>query len=198
MSFFADQNVRISRICNLNRDDMYRIIEHGIDPVDRVGLARGCRERMAEVVKVISHYGAKRFRGVAHDLHEAVQFTLRTIESLLRPRWSESEIERPVELEAAEILVEVITLVVRVELLKIRQLEGLSRALWRLDSEAAYFSRVSEHANPALRQLDRKSVFEIERKAGCLSLQLNDALSDIPCKIAQLRKRPRYIDYPWA
>ena len=191
-SFFADQNARISRNCSLNRDDMYRIIEHTISPVDRVAVARGCRERMVQAVKIISDYGPRRFRGAGEDLYKAVQFTLRTIDELQRPRYGESEVERPVELETAALLAEMIPLVVRTETLKIRQLQELRRALLKSLSRANDLSRVSHGADPALLQLDRELLMEIGRNAWTLGGLLDDALCEIPHKIAKLRGPRRY------
>lgn len=188
-SFFADQTARISRNCSLNRDHMNRIIEHGIDPVDRVEVARRCRERMAEAVKIISHYGPKRFRGAGEDLYEAVQLTLRTIDWLLSPRDGESEVERPVELETAALLAEVIPLVVRTETLKIRQLQELRRALLQLGSRANDLCYVSQGTKPAFLQLDREALIKIESNAWTLGGLLDDAQFEIPYKIAKLRKK---------
>lgn len=194
-SFFADQNARISRICSLNSDDMYRIIEHGIDPVDRVGVARGCRERMAQAVKIISDYGPRHFHGAGEDLNKVVQSTLRTIDWLLRPRYGESEGERPAELKTAALLAEMIPFVVRTEILKIRQLQELRRALLPLGSRANDFCYVSQSAKPAFVQLDRESLSEIVSSAFTLGGLLDDAQFEIPCKLAKLRKkRRRHID----
>lgn len=194
-SFFADQNARISRNCSLNSDDMYRIMEHGIDPVDRVAVARGCRERMAQAVKIISDYGPRRFRGAGEDLHEAVQSILRTIDWLLRPRYGESEVERPVELETAALLAEMIPLVVRTEMLKVRQLLELRRALVPVGSRAKSFCYVSHGAKPGFVQLDQVSLSQIVSHAFSLGSLLDDAQFEIPYKLAKLRKkRRRYAD----
>lgn len=194
-SFFADQNARISRNCSLNRDDMYRIIEHTISPVDRVAVARGCRERMAQAVKIISDYGPRRFRGAGEDLYKAVQFTLRTIDRLLRPRYGESEAERPVELETAALLAEMIPLVVRTEVLKTRQLQELRRALLPVGSRVNNFCYVSHGAKPGFVQLDQESLSQIVSHALTLGSLLDDAQFEIPYKLAKLRKkRRRYAD----
>lgn len=190
-SFFADQNAKISRNCSLNRDDMYRIIEHAISPVDRVAVARGCRERMVQAVKIISDYGPRRFRGAGEDLNKVVQSTLRTIDWLLRPRYGESEVERPAELKTAALLAEMIPLVVRTEMLKIRQLQELRRALLPVSSRANNFCYVSHGAKPGFAQLDQESLRQIVSHAFSLGSLLDDAQFEVPYKLTKLRKKRR-------
>ena len=188
--YFAGQSARITEICRLNRDDMWLIIGHASCPVDRISLARECRKRMAQPAWMLSRYGPRRIRAANEELGASVQFTLRTIDWLLRPRDGGSEAERPVELEAATLLAEVIALIVDAEALKIPHLQELNRALMQSASRTFNLCRVSQGANPAFSKLDKDSLIEIESNAIGLGIVLDHVQSAIPHKIAKLR-RPR-------
>lgn len=188
--FFAEQVARIDGICRINQTDMFRIIEHGIDPVDRVGVARECRERMAWVLRTFSHYGPRRLRRAASEMHKLVQTALRTIEWLIRERFNECEAEWSVALETAEVVAEVIGQVVSTEILNIRQLQGLRVALGQFERRADYLS-ASDHY--LYRRFDKGSIVTLCANAFGLAIRLDQTGFDIIYKIDKLRRdrRPR-------
>lgn len=196
-SFFAGQGARIAEICGSVREDMFRIMEYRIEPVDRVALARECRERMAEAAKILSRYGHKRVRGAADELHRTLAVALRTIESLL-PEWFVTpDGERPVELETATLLAEIVGIIVDAEVLKIMQLRELSRTLHQRMSQANGLICGRRQSDPRV-NLAGELGNEIGAEAIALSMQLDNTLHEIPYKIDKLRRpRSRYAESDW-
>lgn len=194
-TFFAGKSAEVSEHCRLARDDMFRIQEHLMEPVDRVAVARECLKRVAAAVSIRHIFGPRRVRGAAEELNNSLELAVRTIEWLMSDRYHRSELERPVELQAAEILVEVVGIIVEAGTLKITRLKALHRTCSRLKEHARFLYQIAcRDDGRYFGQLGEALLSDIRNTALGLDFKADDVGSEIITKMHQLRRcrRPRY------
>lgn len=189
MTFFADKSAKVSELCRLARDDMYRIQEHSIEAVDRVVVARDCLERTTAAVEIRRIYGPRYVRGAAQELNQSLELAVRTIAWLWEWRPHRIELERPVELETAKILGGVVEVIVAAGTLKITRLNALFRMFLELKRNA--WSLSSRAEGPDLNQMDDALRFDVQSGALGLSFKADDVKSQITEELNRLR-RPHY------
>lgn len=194
-TFFAGKSAEVSEHCRLACDDMFRIQEHLIEPVDRVAVAHECLKRITAAVSIRRIFGPRRVRGAAEELNNSLELAVRTIEWLLSYRYHRTELERPVELKAAEILVGVVGVIVSAGTLKITRLRELHRTLLKLEETAWFlYQKAQSHGDRDFGQLDEALLSDIRNTSLALSFKADDVVSEISAKIHQLRRcrRQRY------
>lgn len=194
-AFFAGKSAEVSEHCRLARDDMFRIQEHLIEPVDRVAVARECLKRITSAVSIRQIFGPRLVRGAAEELNESLELAVRTIEWLMSDRYHRSELERPVELQTAEVLVEVVGVIVGAGTLKITRLKALHRTSYRLKEHARFlYQKACQDDGGYFGQLGEAILSEIRNAALGLDFKADDVGSEIITKMHQLRRcrRPRY------
>lgn len=194
IAFFAARSAEVAEHCRLARDDMFRIQEHLMEPVDRVAVARDCLKRVTAAVRIRHNFGVRRVRGAAEELNKTLEHAVRTIEWLLSYSYHRSEVERPVEQETAEILVGVVGVIVGAGTLKITRLRDLGRSLFKLKEHAWFlYQRAQCPDDRVFGRLDETLLSDIRNTALGLSFKADDVDSEIPPRIHQLRRcrRPR-------
>lgn len=194
IAFYAGKSAEVSEHCRLAREDMFRIQEHLMEPVDRVALARECLKRVTAAVRIRHNFGVRRVRGAAEELNKSLELAVRTIEWLLSYRYHRTEIERPVELEAAEILTEVVRVIVGAGTLKITRLKELRGTCLDLESNTwSIYKRAQNRDDRDFGQLDEALLSDIRSAAFGLNFKADEVGSEISSRIHQLRRcrRPR-------
>lgn len=192
MAFFAEKSAEVSELCRLAREDMYRIQEHSIERVDRVAVARECLKRTAAAIEIRRIYGPRYVRGAADELNQSLELAVRIIAWLWEWRPHRIELERPVELEAAKILAEVVRVIVSVGTLKITRLNALSGTFQQLKDSAWFlYSRTDHHE---LKRMDDALRFEVQSGALGLSFKADDVKAQVSEELNRLR-RPRWARY---
>jgi hypothetical protein len=189
IAFFAGKSAEVGEHCRLARDDMYRIQEYLIEPVDRVAVARECLRRITAAVRIRHAFGVRRVRGAAEELNKSLEIAVRTIEWLMSERLHRTELERPVELEAAEALLEVVRLIVSAGTLKITRLKELHRAYLKLKEHAWFlYQRAQQPNDRRFGHLDEELLSSIRTATFGLSFKADDVCSEITGKMHQLRR----------
>jgi hypothetical protein len=189
IAFFAGKSAEVSEHCRLARDDMYRIQEYLIEPVDRVAVARECLKRITAAVRIRHAFGVRRVRGAAEELNKSLELAVRTIEWLMEYRYYRTELERPVELEAAEILVEMVRVIVSAGTLKITRLKELYRAYVKLTEHAWFLYQQAQRPDGRyFGHLDEALLSSIRSAAFGLNCKADDLCDEITTKMHQLRR----------
>ena len=189
ITFFAARSAEVSEHCRLARDDMYRIQEHLMEPVDRVAVARECLKRISAAVRIRHNFGSRRVRGAAEELNKSLELAVRTIEWLLSERYNRSELERPVELETAETLLEVVRVIVSAGTLKITRLKELYRAYLKLTEHAWFlYQQARRPGDRYFGHLDDELLSSIQSAAFGLNFKADDLCYEITTKMHQLRR----------
>lgn len=194
IAFYAGKSAEVREHCRLAREDMFRIQEHLMEPVDRVAVARECLKRVTAAIRIRHNFGVRRVRGAAEELNKSLELAVRTIEWLLSYHYHRTEVERPVELEAAEILTEVVGVIVGAGTLKITRLKELRRTCLDLERDAwSIYQRAQNRNDRDFGQLDEALLSDIRSTALELSFKADDVGSEIYPRICQLRRcrRPR-------
>jgi hypothetical protein len=193
-TFFAARSAEVGEHCRLAREDMFRIQEHLIEPVDRVAVARECLKRITAAVRIRHNFGVRRVRGAAEELNKSLELAVRTIEWLLSYRVHRSELELPVELQTAEILLEMLGVIVDAGTLKVTRLKTLRQTCSRVEDRAWSFHQRAQRDNDRdFGQLEEAVRSDICNMALGLNFKADDVGDKITTAIHQLRRsrRPR-------
>lgn len=189
IAFFAAKSAEVTEHCHLARDGMYSIQEHLIEPVDRVAVARECLRRITAAVRIRHVFGVRRVRGAAEELNKSLDVAVRTIEWLMSERLHRTELERPVELEAAETLLEVVRVIVSAGTLKITRLKELHRAYLKLTEHAYFLQKQAQRPDGRyFGHRDEALLSSICAAALGLSFKADDVCYEIIGKMHQLRR----------
>lgn len=189
IAFFAGKSAEVSEHCRLARDDMYRIQEYLIEPVDRVAVARECLRRITAAVRIRHAFGVRRVRGAAEELNKSLELADRTIEWLMSERSHRTEFERPVELEATETLLEVVRVIVSAGTLKITRLKELYRAYLKLTEHAWFlYQQAQQPNNRRFGHLGEELLSSIRTAAFGVNFKADDLCYEITSKMHQLRR----------